>query len=90
MPSVWIEIDDEAQDAARRVVSNAYDSDEWCEPDSIRQDIKDLQSEVRTHLVLIKTINKMLHEISRTPTMKQELDNMDYHRQQQGDSYDDK
>jgi hypothetical protein len=46
MPSVWIEIEDEAQDAARRVVSNSYDPDEWCEPDSIRQDIKDLQEAV--------------------------------------------
>jgi hypothetical protein len=90
MAMIDIDVDRDIKEGAKRVVSNAYDSDEWCEPDSIRQDIKDLQSEVRTHLVLIKTINKMLHEISRTPTMKQELDNMDYHRQQQGDSYDDK
>jgi len=32
---------------------------------SVSKDIKDLQSEVRTHLILIKTINEMLKVISK-------------------------
>tara|TARA_R100001244_G_C5129790_1_gene125497 strand:- start:106 stop:363 length:258 start_codon:yes stop_codon:yes gene_type:complete len=64
MPSVWIEIEDEAQDAARRVVSNSYDSDEWCEPDSIRQDIKDLQEAVHIIRTSLDTLNKMIKMLS--------------------------
>ena len=60
MPSVWIDIDDEARAAARRVVSNSYDPDEWCEPDSIRQDIKDLQQQTHDITETLKTINDML------------------------------
>ena len=59
MPSVWIEIDDEAQDAARRVVSNSYDPDEWCEPDSIRQDIKDLTEKVNSMYEAITSMVKL-------------------------------
>jgi|TARA_R100001530_G_scaffold87484_2_gene60919 hypothetical protein len=33
--------------------------------DELQQDIKDLKSEVRTHLILIKTINEMLKIISK-------------------------
>ena len=46
-------------------ISCAYEGKDWCEDGSIRQDIKDLQSEVRTHVVLIKTINEMLKVISK-------------------------
>jgi hypothetical protein len=46
-------------------ISCAYEGKDWCEDGSIRQDIKDLQSEVRTHVVLIKTINEMLKIISK-------------------------
>ena len=33
--------------------------------DELQQDIKDLKSEVRTHLILINTINEMLKIISK-------------------------
>ena len=60
MPSVWFEIEDEAQDAARRVLSSSYNPDDWCEPESIRQDIKDLQEAVHIIRTSLDTLNKML------------------------------
>ena len=55
----------DVREEVAHVLSESYDGKDWCEDGSIRQDIKDLQGEVRTHVVLIKTINEMLKIISK-------------------------
>ena len=46
MTMIHLDIDKEAEECAQRVVSNAYDESDWCEDGSIRQDIKDLKSQM--------------------------------------------
>jgi chromosome segregation ATPase len=58
--------------------------------DDMQEDIGSIEEAVHIIRTSLDTIEEMLKRISSTPTMKQELDNMDYHRQQQGDSYADK
>ena len=59
MAMIDIDVDRDIKEGAKRVVSNAYDPDEWCEPDSIRQDIKDLTEKVNSMYEAITSMAKL-------------------------------
>lgn len=65
--NVWIDIDKEAEESAQRVVSNAWDGDEWCEDGSIRQDIINLNKKID---ILVKSIA----EVDSLEVLKKKLD----------------
>ena len=46
MATVNIDIDKDAEKCAERVVSHAWEGNDWCEDGSIRQDIVDLKSQM--------------------------------------------
>ena len=60
MPNVWFEIEDEAQDAARRAMSQAWEGDTWCEEGSIRQDIIELNE---VHFELVNLVKRHRQDV---------------------------
>ena len=65
MPNVWFEIEDEAQDAARRAMSQAWEGDTWCEKGSIRQDIKDIKKHLERHDDSLHNMYEAINAVSR-------------------------
>ena len=72
MPNVWFEIEDEAQDAARRAMSQAWEGDTWCEEGSIRQDIKDIKKHLERHDDSLHNMYEAINAVSRM-TGKQKM-----------------
>ena len=78
MPMVHIDIDSEANDEAKRVVSNAYDGDEWCEPGSIRHNIKDLTGNIDRHAESLHNMFEAINAVSQmTAHQKEWIDKLE-------------
>jgi hypothetical protein len=73
MPNVWFEIEDEAQDAARRAMSQAWEGDTWCEKGSIRQDIKDIKEHLDRHNDSLHTMYEAINAVSRMTGIHKKL-----------------
>ena len=73
MPNVWFEIEDEAQDAARRAMSQAWEGDTWCEEGSIRQDIKDIKKHLERHDDSLHNMYEAINAVSRMTGIHKKL-----------------
>jgi hypothetical protein len=72
--NVWIDIDKDAEECAKRVLSNAWDGKEWCEDGSIRQDIIDLKSQMvdidDSLYIINKKIDVLVKSIAEVDSLK--------------------
>ena len=66
------QIDDYIEEKVMEVLSQAIDSKEWCEDNSIRQDIKDIKKHLERHDDSLHNMYEAINAVSRM-TGKQKM-----------------